>query len=119
MGLKAKKTNKKKTKTFFLFFLERVVESKTPNILSETCWPLFKVTGDLFDIALDETCRRVETVELIVRQGSPSQDGPILFTELFDDNYNLQMDGSDLQKWPELTNYCNSYDIGLRLTGTY
>ena len=29
------------------------------------------------------------------------------------------MDGSDLQKWPELTNYCNSYDIGLRLTGTY
>ena len=54
-----------------------------------------------------------------MRQGSPSQDGPILFTELFDDNYNLQMDGSDLQKWPELTNYCNSYDIGLRLTGTY
>ena len=78
----------------------------------------FKVTGDLYDIALDESCRRVETVELIVRQGSPSQDGPILFTELFDDNYNLQMDGSDLQKWPELTNYCNSYDIGLRLTGT-
>ena len=29
------------------------------------------------------------------------------------------MDGSDLQKWPELTNYCNSYDIGLRLTGIY
>ena len=80
---------------------------------------IFKVTGDLYDIALDESCRRVETVELIVRQGSPSQDGPILFTELFDDNYNLQMDGSDLQKWPELTNYCNSYDIGLRLTGTF
>ena len=68
--------------------------------------------GFLEDVALEEHCRRVETVELIVKK-----DDQILFTKEFDDIYELEMDKSDLKNWTELTDYCSSYDIGLRLTG--
>ena len=74
-----------------------------------------EVTGSLYEIALDERCQLVETVELIVWR---NDTGEILFTEEFDDNYDLKMDERDLRKWPEMTDYCNSYDLGLRLTGT-
>ena len=66
----------------------------------------------LLFIALDEQSRRVETVELIVKKNDQ-----ILFTKEFDDFYELEMYTSDLKNWTELTDYCSSYDIGLRLTG--